>query len=268
VHPRAGGALVSATLLASHADASAYHATWADLLPVVAAAGGCDAVIVDAPYSERTHGGQRHDRREYDEARGWASARGIVYDHWTADDVAAFVGAWAPLTRGWMVSLTDHSLARAWEASLREAGRYVFAPLPAVQVGMNCRLAGDGPSSWTCWAVVARPKGEPYSKWGTLRGAYVGNAFDAGENTATASRRSLVIGGKPRWLMEALVRDYTRPGDLVADPCMGAGTTLVACQRTGRRAIGGDAMLAHAQLAAERISRPAQQPLWLAEGGQ
>ena len=46
------------------------------------------------------------------------------------------------------------------------------------------------------------------------------------------------MGGKPTALMEALVSDYSRPGDLVLDSHMGAGTTGVACMRTGRRFIG------------------------------
>jgi site-specific DNA-methyltransferase (adenine-specific) len=144
----------------------------------------------------------------------------------------------------------------------------VFAPIPVVQVGMNVRLAGDGPSNWTCWLVVARPRTGPCVKWGTLRGAYVGNPFDAGENSATASRRSLVVGGKPLWLMERITEDYSRPGALVVDPCCGAGTTLVAAQRTGRRAIGGDAMREHAEIAAKRISRPVQAPLWVPESNE
>jgi len=38
----------------------------------------------------------------------------------------------------------------------------------------------------------------------------------------------MIIGGKPMWLMRALVRDYSRPGNLVCDPCAGGATTLIA----------------------------------------
>ena len=53
--------------------------------------------------------------------------------------------------------------------------------------------------------------------WGTLPGAYHGAPFDEGENTVTSSKR-IVPGGKPTWLMRAIVGDYSRPGDLVVDP--------------------------------------------------
>jgi site-specific DNA-methyltransferase (adenine-specific) len=38
--------------------------------------------------------------------------------------------------------------------------------------------------------------------------------------------------------MEALIRDFTDPGDLVCDPFAGSGTTGVAAIRLGRRFIG------------------------------
>ena len=40
--------------------------------------------------------------------------------------------------------------------------------------------------------------------------------------------------------MRALIRDYSRPGDLVCDPCAGGGTTLLAAVQTGRRAVGSE----------------------------
>lgn len=232
------------------------HCDWRELAERVRAeVGGVSAVISDPPYSDRTHKGQRHGRRPElgGSDDGWVSARGLEYAHWSPAEVADFVEAWSPITSGWICALTDHTLAPHWEKAMQRAGRYVFAPIPVVQIGMNARLAGDGPSSWTCWLVVARPRKGPCVKWGTLPGAYVGTPFDAGENTATASRKRLVVGGKPRWLMERIVEDYTRPGDLVCDPCAGGGTTLLAAKPLGRRYVGSDIDLAHVEIARERL---------------
>ena len=41
-------------------------------------------------------------------------------------------------------------------------------------------------------------------------------------------------------LMRAIVRDYSRPGDLVCDPFAGGGTTLLAAVMEGRQAIGAE----------------------------
>jgi site-specific DNA-methyltransferase (adenine-specific) len=43
---------------------------------------------------------------------------------------------------------------------------------------------------------------------------------------------------KPVTLYEYLILTYTNPGDTVLDPCMGSGTTGVACIKTGRDFIG------------------------------
>ena len=58
---------------------------------------------------------------------------------------------------------------------------------------------------------------------------------------------------KPLALMEALIRDFTDPGDLVVDPFAGAGTTLVAARRLGRRALGWERSPAYFSIAERRI---------------
>ena len=127
--------------------------------------------------------------------------------------------------------MTSHDLVPAWEEALEKASRYVFAPLPVIDIGSNVRLCGDGPSSWTVWMIVARPKTRRFSTWGTLRGKYERERGDP---------QSPCRGGKPLGVMRAIVRDYSRPGDLVCDPCAGAGTTLIAAIAEGRRAIGAE----------------------------
>ncbi|MCH9683741.1 MAG: site-specific DNA-methyltransferase [Deltaproteobacteria bacterium] len=58
---------------------------------------------------------------------------------------------------------------------------------------------------------------------------------------------------KPLALMEALVRDFTEPGELVADPFCGSGSTLVAAVKCGRRAIGWERNEGWARLARRRL---------------
>lgn len=216
---------------------------WQDVLGDVE----CDALIVDAPYSERTHAG--HDAGTRNDGSGdpyghRRQTRGINYGAWRPTDVDDFVAAWAPRTRGWMVSITDHVLAEHWAAAMELEGRYAFAPLPMVEVGSRVRLSGDGPSTWTCWVVVSRPKTREFQRWGTLRGAYVYNGH--GDR--------VVMGGKRLDAVRDLVRDYTRPGDLVCDPCAGGGTTLLAARMEGRRSIGAEMMPEHFEIARRRLA--------------
>lgn len=220
----------------------------------------CDALIVDAPYSERTHSGHdggaaqsnADERIRGNRARQAAGPppmrRHLDYSSWGADDVSRFVADWHPLTRGWIGSLTDDVLAPDWRAAMEAAGRYAFSPLACVESGSRVRLVGDGPSQWATWLVVARPRSAEWARWGTLPGAYVGG-----------KEAKDVTGGKPLWLMRAIVGDYSAPGDLVADPCMGAGTTLVAAIELGRRAIGCEPDAGRYAMALARVSAAREQ---------
>ncbi len=210
---------------------------WQEALADVASV---DVLIVDAPYSARTHTAYR----EMQSMR----RRSIDYDAMSPSDVESFVQAWAPRVRGWFVTITDHVLAPVWCDALAAAGRYVFAPLAALEPGSRVRLTGDGPTQWSVWIVVARPKTRAFQAWGALPGGYVvpSRARDVA-NT--------VMGGKPLWLMQALIRDYSRPGDLVCDPCAGGATTLLAAAIEGRRGIGAEMDPATYALACKRLGR-------------
>ena len=54
----------------------------------------------------------------------------------------------------------------------------------------------------------------------------------------------MVTGGypteKPAALPDVFIQQYTEPGELVLDPFMGAGSTVIAAHSAGRRAIGID----------------------------
>ena len=58
---------------------------------------------------------------------------------------------------------------------------------------------------------------------------------------------------KPLALFTKFIDLLTDPGDLVLDPCMGSGTTAIACEQTGRRYICGDINPNHAVIAIQRL---------------
>jgi site-specific DNA-methyltransferase (adenine-specific) len=69
--------------------------------------------------------------------------------------------------------------------------------------------------------------------------------------------RSLHPTQKPLELIMWLMRTYSNRGQMVLDPFAGSGTTLVAAQRLGRRAIGVEREEAYCRTAAERLTREA-----------
>ncbi len=214
-----------------------------DVLPTL---GRVDHIITDPPYSERTHKG--HDAGAQD-GRDKAGRANLGYGALGVGDAEQLADLFSGICDGWIVWMTDHSLAPCVEVKLEEVGRYVFAPLPFFQAGRSVRLTGDGPSSWTDWIIVSRTARQ--HKWGTLRGGYI-----AGDGWNDKER----MGGKPTRLMQLLVQDYSRAGDLVCDPFMGAGTTGVASVNASRKFIGIEIDPAAFDIACKRISEAYKQP--------
>jgi site-specific DNA-methyltransferase (adenine-specific) len=194
---------------------------WQDTLTDVE----CDALITDPPYSARTHEGQRTG----------SSIRmpTIGYQSITQDDAQAFAAEWSKKTRWWAVIFCDH-LAFQWhEAAWAAAGWLVFAPL-LVKVNPTPRFSGDGPAFGLEFIMAARRRTSK-RKSGSLPAYYETMCGFAGEG-----QRSIVPGAKQVDVMRAIIRDYSRPGDVICDPCAGGGTTLIAALIEGRSAIGSE----------------------------
>lgn len=205
---------------------------WQDVTPECFRA---DALITDPPYSSRTHEGQSD------------LERGIAYQAWDDRDMIGLL----PHVEGWACVMNDHVAVPLIERQMEESGRYAFAPLPIVSIGGRVRRSGDGPSSWTVWMVVSRPRKLPWAKWGTLPGAYIERGSVKG---------APIIGCKQTDTMRRIVRDYTRPGDTVWDPYAGAGTTLMAAVMEGRKAVGAEVDPDTWAYAVERLQRWDAQP--------
>jgi DNA modification methylase len=58
---------------------------------------------------------------------------------------------------------------------------------------------------------------------------------------------------QPEYLPERYIKAYTKRGDLVVDPWMGSGTTLVAAQRMGRNVAGIDYLKDNVEMVRNRL---------------
>lgn len=223
--------------------ATLYLGDCRDILPTLPKV---DHIITDPPYSDRTHSG--HDQVASQKRRDGAERLALGYNALSRDGAERLAEIFSESTDGWIVWMTDHTLAPTIAQKLEALQRYVFAPLPYFHAGRSVRLAGDGPSSWTDWLVVSRTK--MLNRWGTLRGGYV-----AGPGWDDKVR----MGGKPTRLMRLIVSDYSRPDQLVCDPFMGAGTTGVACIAEGRDFIGIEIDEPTFDIACKRIEQAQRQ---------
>ena len=58
---------------------------------------------------------------------------------------------------------------------------------------------------------------------------------------------------KPIALMRAIIEHYTQPGDVIVDPYMGAGSTIIAALEAGRHAIGIEIVPPYYEIAQRRV---------------
>jgi hypothetical protein len=232
------------------------HGRWQDVL----ASETCDLLLFDAPYSAGTHSAAT-TRSDGSDAAGLTPE----YEHITEADVRAFCEAWAgERCRGWMVSITDSESFHLWRDEMARVGRYAFrAPVAIFIPGMSVRMQGDGPSSWTLYAAVSRPRTLAYSQWGTLPGGYTGGTETRGRGGGSERGGGR---GKQRWITDAFVRDYSRPGDVVCDPFAGWAGTLASALAYGRRAIGAEMDEAAYREGLRRLARPLQVDMFAGDG--
>lgn len=174
----------------------------------------CDALITDPPYSRQTHDGQPENREA------------IGYQPLSIREAVDLLKHWRPRTRTWCAVMTDDVLVPVFRRTARRLGYYDFPPVPVLQ--HKPRQQGDGPGNGAIYLVPSRPREARMLEWGSLPGWYLSTPERDGGGFK---------GGKPLALMRAVLRHYTRPGDLVVDPFGGRMTTALACAEMGRRCL-------------------------------
>ncbi len=81
---------------------------------------------------------------------------------------------------------------------------------------------------------------------------------------ASSSERNPLKMEHPATMPDKLAADlilcFSEPGDLVLDPLMGSGTSVVMAARLGRRFLGFDVSTAYVEIAQERLAREGTMP--------
>lgn len=210
----------------SIADVFAGRAQWAlgpcdgFALAAMLGDGAVDHVIGDPPFDEKTHNGAITTER------GVSVSAGI--DFATLPPPHTFVPALTRVSRRWVVlfcameQLGIYASAAGSEQWIRSGYWSKTNRMP--------QRTGDRPAQPGEALAIMHRKG--MKRWnGNGKAAEWAGPKDADPRRIHPTK-------KPLWLMEALIRDFTDPGEIVFDPTAGEGTTGEACMRLGRRFIG------------------------------
>lgn len=216
-----------------------------------------DAIITDFPY------GTLNKRNEWDKVidytKFWGEAKRIG-----KDSTPVISTAQMPFT-AFLVSTNykDFKYTMVWEKS--KATGYLNAKKQPLRAHEDIVVF----YSKQCTYNPQMTKGKPYNKGCAVRDtlAYgkqekailVKN--DSGDRyprsvqyfVTAESEGKLHPTQKPLSLFEWLVKTYTKQNDVVLDPCMGSGTTAIACIKTGRKFIGFEKDTEYFNIAKERI---------------
>lgn len=213
-----------------------------------------DHVITDPPFSEHVHDKLGTEARS--DGAQWRDA--LTFSALTEEMARTVAAEACRVAKRWIVIFCDERSISRWDSAITTAGGLFVRGGVWVKTDAMPQMTGDRPAAGTESIIVAhapRPKKGGRMKWngggrpatwiGPIRGV---NAEERQHPTQ-----------KPMWLMEALVKDFTDPGDLILDPFAGSGSTLVAAIRNGRRGIGFELDPGYHAIATKRLGYTREQ---------
>lgn len=212
-------------------------------------------IITDPPFEKEAHTPVRRTQK---------SIRSGVHDaldfEAITDDLRLFVPSWATnMCSGWLLAFCQVEAVAEWRDQMEAAGLKYKRGMAWVKPDSSPQFNGQGPAQgYECMALAWC--GEGHSRWnaGGKRGVYT-------HNTNAPNRHGAHPTEKPISLMCDLISDFTNPGDLIADPFTGSGSTAVACVQLGRRFVGSELNEAYFDIACRRIEEAYRQPRLFAE---
>lgn len=229
-----------------HAGITIYHGDCRDILPSLVRA---DVVLTDPPYDEQTHAGARtlskEGRARASDGRRSIQAVGVIEMGFDPLLSVTFTADLWRMAERWCVVFC--SLEQLGDYRIQAGDAYVRSGFWHRPDGAP-QMSGDRPGQpGEGLAILHRPG----------RKRWNGGGHHAFWEVSVVKGTRDHPTQKPEELMVQLVRLFSEPNELVLDPYMGSGTTLLAAKRLGRRAIGIELEERYCAIAAERLSQAA-----------
>lgn len=207
-----------------------------------------DHVLTDPPYSQWVH--QQHKVGGGARVGGGERYKDLGFGHLTPELRAEAARHIARITRRWCLVFCDAEGIAGWMHDLALWGLEHVRVGAWIKQGATPQFSGDRPApGWEAIVVAHRP-GRKRWNGGGRHAVWTHPIVQTGRLHTTQ---------KPLGLMEALVRDFTEPGELILDPFAGSGTTGVAAVRHGRRFLGWELQEKYADAARRRLAATQEQ---------
>jgi len=220
-------------------------------------ANSVDHIITDPPYEEYTHENRMGLRKVDGKGKAEPIDVQMGFAFITQAERVAVAREMVRVSKGWILVFCEDYAIGAWVDALVAGGAKRKTTMPWValmweKTNAAPRFDGSGPAQPAEY-IVAAWAGRGRSTWnaGGKRGLYRFPTPPA-EGRRHATQKPLV-------LMQQLVLDFTKPGQLVCDPYAGGGTTLVAAKTLGRAYLGWEVDAEPAEAARHVLSKTREQ---------
>ena len=226
-----------------------YHGDCREVLPTL---DRVDHVITDPPYSRdvylRMKGNNNFDNFNVN-GKGAALMKMAAGEIGCVDDLIVPVSKEiGRVLERWGLVFSDVENCHRWRLELEASGLRYARTGAWIKLGAMPQISGDRPGVGFEPLTIAHATCP--MKWNG-GGALAVWSFPAVRGTEKSAHPC----PKPLPLMSKLMVQFTDPGELILDPFMGSGTTLLAAKNLGRRAIGIELEEKYCEIAAKRLGQ-------------
>lgn len=218
------------------------HADCFQLTPFLTRNMMFDHVITDPPYSANTHAHAKTNSKSNPFGQ-----KLVQFEAITVEKLREFFGSLSPHVQRWLVATMEWRHVAALEAEPPAGWRFMRFGVWMKSNGMP-QISADRPAQgWEALAYLHAGPGVTRWNGGGKSGNYYGPIEPGAHPT-----------NKPLPLLLQCVERFTDEGELIFDPFIGGGTTLVAAKKYGRRAIGIELDAEHVATASARLRETRQ----------
>lgn len=227
-------------------------------------------VFMDPPYSAHVHAKSRAGARKTPlvDGNGNMSHASISrtktfgFEHLTPELQRDLARISFRLARRWVLVFCDLEGISGWKNALEEAGLNYRRTMLWDKIGSTPQFTGDQPAVAGEAIVAAHPfcgNGRERRRWNShgKRGIY---SVPIELNRGGGGEKRINETQKPLLLIEAILRDFAEPDELVYDFVAGGGTTGVACIHLGLRGVLIERRKEQIEATADRLEAEARKP--------